>query len=60
MKINDRFGPSIHTKRKNVRPRVVPDDVKIEFATSDLVEIQLRSENPFATSQRTGEYLTQR
>ncbi len=54
------FGPLIHRKSEEVRPRVVPYYIKIEFTAGDLVEIQLSGEDAFAPAQWTGEYFTQR
>ena len=44
----------VHRESENVRPRVMTDDIQVEFATRHLVEVDARKEDLLAVPRRSG------
>src|SRR5436309_14198077 len=51
--------PLVDRKRENVRPRVVPDNIEIELASCNFVQVQLGRKHKFPVSGWPGEDLSQ-
>src|SRR5262245_793239 len=52
--------PRFDTELKNVRARIMPDDVEVHLGPHDVVHVERRVERLFAIPDRTGQQVAER